>query len=405
MRSEDSFIEDTLFSPFSGRGKTHIHIDNPDEQHTLLDWTYLLDRLKREGIATVFYQQLQKQNKGHILPSEVNNSLKQLSISILSQNLAAIGEAKKVFGRFQDKRIPLVVLKGLYMLEHIYPHLAMRGISDIDILIHKEDIFTVDDCLNELGYEPLDGTPEIAVNNPPGYLSSLDYFHCSGRTLRFHIHWHLVNTSVPAYMFAPLIDLDYIWHKTIQAKIADVDVQILCPEHNLLYLCEHALRVGHSFDRMILVYDIVLFLKAHCHLDWTAVWKEGERLHMERFLFLSMSIVERIAGIGMPDYIRESFYDKHRLRWGEEVFLAIHKEKRRFRGSSYLIYLSMNRTPAAFFLFLFRTVFPPEAIIRQRSYTRKSQNKIGKIALYRRRISEILLHLCQPRDFLHNNKS
>jgi hypothetical protein len=400
MRAEDHFIADAFVSLLKGNSDFCTFFETFPKRYPTIDWQYTLEQLKREGIAPMLWFYIDINELKPLIFENVYSSLADYFKINLIQNMSALGEAKKAFSKFRAAGIPLVVLKGLFLIEYVYPHPAMRGLSDIDILVHKADIFRVDECLQLLGYSAKDSTPKIAVNNPPGYLASLDYFHEKASVHHIHVHWHLVNTSVPAYMFTPGMDMEYIWEKTIVAKIADIDVKILCPEHAFIYLCEHALRVGHSFDRLILVSDIILLWKAYeDRINWIRLWEESRKLHLDRFLFLALTILN-IYTDNNSKLLRD--LPSYKLRWCERIFIYLHRKKRRLRGSSFLIYLSMNSGWLAISRFLFRTFFPPAPILLQRRYVRGDNSSLSNTHHYKARVCEIVHHLWSARNLFLN---
>ena len=389
MRFEDRLITESVFLHFRGTQEPHPSLRGLLEAWQDTDWDYVMAALMREGLAAIFYHYVVQDGAEDRIPPEVLSALRRVFLSNLKRNMTAIAQGKKVFIQLREAGVPLIVLKGLYLIEQIYPHPALRGLSDIDILIRKDDIFNVDACLTRLGYEAMDSTPEQVLENPPGYLASLDYIHGRHPGPHLHVHYHLVNTSVPAYMFAPLVDMELIWAKAVTARCADTEVYFLCPEHALIYLCEHALRVGHSFDRLVLVHDICLLLSTHRErIQWPVVREESRKLHLERFLVLSLSLVETIAGPLLQEEERNGLKDLYRLT-GTDRLLA----KRRFRGSSYLLYLSMNRSLPQMTRFVLRTLFPPVAVLFQRRYIRREHTVRLSIFLYASRILEIMDHL------------
>ena len=52
----------------------------------------------------------------------------------------------RIFCLFQEKNIDFIVLKGIY-LRYLYPNPDLRTMSDIDILVHKEDLDKISEIL------------------------------------------------------------------------------------------------------------------------------------------------------------------------------------------------------------------------------------------------------------------
>jgi hypothetical protein len=347
--------------------------------------------LEMNGIAGVFFYCLKKSEGQYLVPPDIFAELNSRFNFQIGRNMARAAEAKIVFRYLQTGNIPFIVLKGIALAEHIYPHFAMRSSSDLDILIHKEDLLDTDQVLAQAGYHAKDSTPQLALLNPQGYLASLEY-HKPGSVFTYvHLHWHLVNTSIPATSFISSIDMQRIWENSKYATVAGTEVRILSPVHLIIYLCEHALRVGHSFDRLILVCDIIYAVKRDAkHLDWNIVASEAKSLGLLNFLYLGLKIVQSYHG---QEFLSDDIVNRLAppyLSSMERLFLYLQEKHYRIRGSSYLVYLTMSNSPLRKAYLILRTVFPPRTILSQQQHFRL--NKRSKI-LYFYRIQEILLHI------------
>jgi hypothetical protein len=350
----------------------------------------LLEQALREGVSCVLFYNIKKYGLTYILPQNDYRKLSSLYYTNMKRNLQVLGALRAVLEIFQEANIPCIILKGIALAEHVYPSIAMREMSDVDILVKKEDLFKSDECLFSLGYTSRDSTLEKALLNPVGYLASLEYRRNAPSLLNLHVHWHPVNTSVPAVMFAERIDTSRLWENAEKTIIADCQVLTLCPEHMIIYLCEHALRVGHSFDRLILVCDIFYAIKAFEHIiDWDFVTEESRRFNLSRFVYHGLSIVKRHTALDIPDMCIEKMRPPD-TSLGERYFLKLQRNNRRIRGSSYFIYLAMNRGFFPKVEFIIRTFFPPRQILMQRQYLKGTE---FSTSFYILRIGEIFSHI------------
>ena len=357
---------------------------------TQFDWNYIVKKMKQEGVAEAIFHNLRKNHAEHLVPPATYTALSDQYYKNLRRNLSVICELKGILILLKESEIPCIVLKGIALAEHIYPSIAMRGMSDIDILVKKSELYAVDELLSSQGYIARDSSVSSAIDNPEGYLASLEYRKENGSLLNLHIHWHIVNTSVPATMFVKHVDIERIWEKAVDARVADADVYMLCPEHLIIYLCEHALRIGHSFDRLILITDIFYALKAYeKNIDWHFLVEESRRFNLDRLVYFSLSVVKSYASSNIPEeYLRR--LKPSDISLGERFFQRLQFNNRRIRGSSYFIYLAMNRTFSDKMKFLFRTLFPPRQILLQRLYIRDGATTTSH---YTARVREVLSHI------------
>jgi len=343
----------------------------------------------KEDIAPITYYLLKKKRLAQQWPPDITEALARLFEMNLVFNLTLRNELQAVLRDFNRRGLSHLLLKGIALAEYYYPSLSMRRMTDVDLLVHKEELPLVDACLRERGYRPLDSDASSVRDAPEGYLASLEYHRREGLP-PLHIHWRLVNTSVPAYMFSPFQSMERLWERSVPVSLDDVTTRMLCPEHLLLHLCEHALRINHSFDRLILAYDIVLVIeKTKDRLDWSAVLAEARDSRLTTFLYCGLAVVDHYAADRVPASVLERLRPP-RPSLGLRLFLALQLRGSRLRGSSYLLYLCQNQGIVAKTRFVLRTFLPPAAIARQRLREERPSNLLN---LWIRRFWEILHHL------------
>lgn len=371
--TEDKFLRRLLFAPETAEAASPGKGTGTATAEKDPDWSVLLEKTRQEGVSAVIFHNLREHGLADRIPTEILSVLSGDYHANLKRNMLIIGELRGILSRLQAAGIPCIVLKGIALAERVYPSLAMRGMSDVDLLVRKDDLREADACLSSLGYASRDGAVSSAMHNPSGYLASLEYGKDPPSPLNLHLHWHPVNTSVPATAFIRGIDMDRIWERAETTSVADSTALTLCPEHLILYLCEHALRVGHSFDRLILVCDIYFAVRRHENgIGWNSIAAEGRRLGLDRFAWHGLTIVRHCTGLPIPEACLEQLKPSG-LSAGERLFLRLQLDNRRIRGSSYFIYLALNRGMSAKAGFIARTFFPPRRILRQRRQAQHSE--------------------------------
>ena len=124
-------------------------------------------------------------------------------------------------------------------------------------------------------------------------------------------------------------------------------------------------------------------------MDWEKVHVEAKQSHLDLFLYCSLAIVRHYDAEAVPDDVLARVHPS-RLTWAQRYFLHLQLEGKRIRGSSYLLYLSLNQGLCAKAAFLYRTFIPPSPIQRQR---RREGRSSGTMRLYVLRVWEIVRYL------------
>jgi hypothetical protein len=384
--TEDKFILNLLFEPEKVKFLLRDEKGGTTPPEHAPDWIRLVEKAQQEGVSAVLFHNIIKHRLENLIPQESYQDLSNQYHTNLKRNMAIIGKLREVLAAFQEAGILCIVLKGIALAELVYPSIGMRGMSDVDILVKKDDLVKVDGRLSSLGYISQDSTVTKAIHNPVGYLASLEYRKNDPSCLNLHVHWHTVNTSVPATMFIERIDIDRLWEYSTLTNMADGSARMLRPEHMIIYLCEHALRVGHSFDRLILICDIFFSIRAFENIiDWNFVFEESRRFGLYGFVYNGLSIVKHYTSMAIPDECIAKLKPPD-ISLGEKYFLKLQFNNRRIRGSSYFLYLAMNRGFFAKLRFMTRTFFPPAQILLQRRYRKDAE---CSNSLYLLRIGEI----------------
>jgi len=209
--TEDNCILKLLFEPEKAKSVLHDEEAGTMPPEHAPDWTRLVEKAQQEGVSAVLFYNITKHCLEYLIPQESYRDLSNHYYTNLKRNMAIIGQLREALATFQEAGIPCIVLKGIALAEHVYPNIGTREMSDVDILVKKDDLFKVDNYLSSIGYISQDSSLGKAIHNPVGYLASLDYRKDAKSPLNLHVHWHIVNTSVPATMFVERIDINRLW--------------------------------------------------------------------------------------------------------------------------------------------------------------------------------------------------
>src|SRR3989338_7451787 len=237
----------------------------------IVDFSKVLKIARDNNISPKLYTILKKWHDK--LPENFLGELRRDYLSAAARNTLIYSEFKRAAEGFKDKGIDVIVMKGAALAELIYQNIGLRNMSDIDLLIRKEDISRVDEVLKNTGYKAVDLSPYDGIDITGNYLTTCDYRSENPLHPSFHIHWHIVNSTVPA-PYSSRINMDELWKDALPVEITGVRVLSMSPHHFLIHLCEHAMRVTHSAAKLIYLLDVAALVSRYKDtLDWHKVMR------------------------------------------------------------------------------------------------------------------------------------
>ncbi len=361
-------------------------------QRKNLDWNSFLQKAKENGISAVVFSRLKEIKKDcpHI-PPFIFKELKKDYFLNATKNSLIFEELAKVLEIFRKAGLKVIILKGAVLAEKMYGNLALRSMTDVDLLVKKEDLWRLDEQLKILGYKPSDIAVE-EIDFSSTYLTTLDYRSLSAKSPSFHIHWHFVNSTIPNESYIKNIKIEDIWRDAEKTKIAGAKTLVMAPHHFLIHLSEHALRVTHSLSKLSFFCDIDETVNYYQEkLDWERVIRESLKFNLNRMVYPSLYFTAKFLGTKIPKNVLLKLKPE-RFGLSERIFMNSISNNKRFPGLSYLVHLAMNNGVLNKISFLERTLFPPPQIMAQRSYVPRSRLSYIR---YVKRISEVLSHLAK----------
>ncbi len=116
------------------------------------EWEEILRQSLRHSVAPLLYHRLKQAGSGSGLPVEVWGKLQRLYLSSAAINGSMYRDLAKALECLQANGIAVIVLKGGYLARHVYDNIALRPMSDFDLLVKEADLLRANDLLVELGY-------------------------------------------------------------------------------------------------------------------------------------------------------------------------------------------------------------------------------------------------------------
>jgi hypothetical protein len=161
-------------------------------------------------------------------------NLEEQTHRLVAEEMLRQHRLRKVLRQFQQKKIPVILLKGTAFSGTLYPPGTPRGASDLDLLVRAADFDAACEALST-GMVVLSRDPQRPAYHDRLYERT---FRSEGGTgLQVDVHRQLINP----FLFE--ISEEQLWEESREhPAYGSADVRMLSPEATLLHLAVHAFK-------------------------------------------------------------------------------------------------------------------------------------------------------------------
>ncbi len=269
---------------------------NTDEVTQLLqkklNWKKVVKKAKRQSIASPIFCILSKLPNNKLVQEKYLLQLKEDYLSTLGRNTIVFNELKVLLKIFEKANIDFVLLKGTALLASVYPSLAYRFMSDIDILVRDSDLSKAKDCMLSHSY-----TQNISPYNQQKKKSHhLPPFWNPAKNIRIEMHW-TIRISDSDFN----INMAEVWTRIKKIKIGKSETYIFSPEDMILHLCFHLFfsNVNEMIFRTL--YDIVAIVQYYGDsIDWKLITDCSVKYGLETVVYAVLFLLKTQLSINIP---------------------------------------------------------------------------------------------------------
>lgn len=238
------------------------------------DWQKFQKTAANNGLAALLFQKLKGQNNLHFLPESIQYFLQQhyfKGLQMIVQQKHIYQEILKIYG----PDFTIVPLKGIFLAEHIYDDPATRLLSDIDILMPKNEGQKLHELLQNQGFKAISEIFESKIIQDAAVDLNQHFAALvkNGFMLEIHHHLNFKNTE---------FDVDI---KDILLRVEEIDGQyFLSNFDHLRYLLVHFIkhfRLGNMQIKNII--DIEYFIQKKIKNESDFVEFLGEKNIIEAY--------------------------------------------------------------------------------------------------------------------------
>jgi putative nucleotidyltransferase-like protein len=222
---------------------------------TVADWSDLLEYALFHGLIGVVAPHVDRLG----VPEEIRDRFdRRYAISRAFQESAG-KSLERIASMFNEAGIRSCALKGPALAARLYGDPAVRQGMDIDLLITPDDFARASAAMEDLGYA---GKSQATVAYLLRHSHHLTFAKPGVPLVELHFH---------AYAgFGVTLPASALMERAVPYRFTDRStVLVPAAEDEFVYLALHA--AGHSFARLIWLYDLKLLLLRNPDLDWELV--------------------------------------------------------------------------------------------------------------------------------------
>jgi len=278
--------------------RTRLDPETTQRIHSLsqkeIDWEHLLGLASGHRVLPLICRSLEKTHPQKI-PENILKHCQAYITFNTRRNLAFSGKLIRLLRRLKESNISAIPFKGPALAEYVYGDLSLRQFNDLDILVSKRDAFSARNLLISQGYRPeiqlKDSQYKVFVN-----LKNSAPFISNDGKIAVDLHWEMTGK----YSLLPF-DLETLENRFVHASLAGKQVDHLCPEDLLLYLCHHGSL--HCWQNLEMISSVAELMRSHIDMDWLQVTNLAAGLRCERILLLGLFLAHDLLGAPLPDHI------------------------------------------------------------------------------------------------------
>lgn len=251
-----------------------------------IDWERFHSLAELNATAPLVWKNLGALGHSPQVPSLVQQRFQASAQAIRDANEARLRNARELFARFNERRIPVVILKGVLFGETVYRDPYYKKMNDVDILIRKKDLDATYDIFAEMRFfsavELVGGSPrkqeKFSHHAPPFFSRDLK--------LMVGTHWGLITPLAPY-----TIDYDAIWSRVVAVDFYGHAAKAMAPEDNLHHLCVHMPYYKCGLRELADIYNLV----RHGPIDWDLLAAEVAKAKTHNLVYHALSLADRVC--------------------------------------------------------------------------------------------------------------
>lgn len=259
------------------------------------NWDYTLKLAIENGMAPLVNNKIPLLDNGSMVPAGVKEKLSQTYLKTLSRNMVLYEHFRQIVTELGKAGIDVIPLKGIYLAEFLYKDIGLRQMSDIDILVRKEDAQKCVTILEGLGYQKGLSLAEM-VGLDTNSLQHLTPMVKQGVSVEIH-------TKLQGGREKFSVNLDDIWNNSIPSVTAGVSIKALDIHHLLIHIATH-LEKHFTTERIQLngfIDTLSIIENFEKEVDWGRIESLCEEYGCPRNFHRILGLAKKYFDCNLPD--------------------------------------------------------------------------------------------------------
>jgi len=336
-----------------------------------IDWSYLFKNKLYGNLLPLVYFTLKENNLLNNINPEFKSNLENLFQAMSARNRILLKELAELIKTLNTANIEIMVFKGATLAEKVYPHIALRPMGDIDLLLRsKEDASAITAILESKGYSIKESKQEDIF---------IDSIYCAQTFVKtgkpriaVDVHYTLPYLGYKKDNEG-LDNFQRVWQRGTKEQINGQEVWFMSSEDSIANLMGHNFR--HKKRKIITYFDVGFLIKTQ-EIDWERVASSLEfsltNLYAEKFL----KKAKDEFGFAIPQSVLDELNNINKNR---SSFDRILNSNLRVNQLNFLEKFTQTQSFKEKILWLTGYIFPSKNYMEQ-AY--KTNNKFYLISLY-----------------------
>lgn len=255
-----------------------------------LNWERVQGLARRHRLTHLLFHHL-NQSAADLVPGSVLQSLREAFNRNARRSLLLSAELREVHALFADAGIAALAYKGPVLGQQVYGNVALREMSDLDVLVAPRDVIAARDLLIGRGYYSLPAAVGIPDRLALSWDCNLILFRDQPRQI-FELHWALA-----AGRFTFPLPFAEAWNRRHEVLLSGARLPTFSTEDQLLILCFHGSR--HMWECIEWITGVAELIRSEA-VDWDELWRRAERLRSRHRLMLGLKLASDLLDAPVP---------------------------------------------------------------------------------------------------------